>query len=261
VKKSTIAFTPGWLIGLLAFACVHFSVSDALADAAGAADATDATDGGQKLVARLRVLRPGIPIEKVSATPIPGIYALEIGGGTVFYGTEDGRYMFAGDMYELGETELVNLAEADRTLKRKELMAEVAVTDMVVFAPAGATKAVVSVFTDVDCGYCQKLHLEVPKLNAMGIEVRYLAYPRAGIGSASYQKIVSAWCSDDRNGAITRLKARQTIPNSSCTNPVAAQFDLGRKIGVTGTPAIVLEDGRLLPGYMPAEELAKTVGI
>ena len=95
----------------------------------------------------------------------------------------------------------------------------------------------------------------------MGIEVRYLAYPRAGIGSRSYQKIVSAWCSDDPNGAITRLKAGEEIPDSTCTNPVAGQFELGGQVGVSGTPAIVLEDGRLLPGYMPAEDLAKTIGI
>ena len=101
----------------------------------------------------------------------------------------------------------------------------------------------------------------MPKLNEMGIEVRYLAYPRAGVGSQSYQKIVSAWCSADRNTAITRLKARQTIPTLTCPNPVASQLDLGREVGVTGTPAIVLEDGRLLPGYMPAEQLAEALGI
>jgi thiol:disulfide interchange protein DsbC len=254
VNKSATLLARGWLIALLAVVCAGGAYSETGASDAGA-------EGGKKLAARLQALRPGIPIEKVSATPVPGIYALDIGGGTVFYGTEDGRYLFAGDMYELGESELVNLAEAGRVTRRQALMAEVAVDDMIVFSAKGKRKAVISVFTDVDCGYCQKLHLEVPELNAMGIEVRYLAYPRAGINSQSYQKIVSAWCSDDPNGAITRLKARQTSPNSSCDNPVAAQFDLGRELGVTGTPAIVLEDGRLLPGYMPAAKLAETVGI
>lgn len=241
----------GWITGL--FACLY--AAGALAgDAAGA-------DGGQKLRERLQALRPGIPIESVSPTPVAGIYALKIDGGTMFYGTADGRYLFAGDMYELGDTELVNLAEAERSVERRALIGKVALKDMVIFSPKGETKAVVNVFTDVDCGFCQKLHLEVPELNAMGIEVRYLAYPRAGIGSPSYDKIVSAWCSDDPNTAITRLKARQTIPAITCKNPVAAEFELGRQVGVTGTPAIVLEDGRLLPGYMPAAELAKTLGI
>lgn len=220
-----------------------------------------ADDGGAQLAAKLKSLRPDIPIDAVKATPVPGIYALELRGGTVFYGTGDGRYLFAGDMYELGDSELINLAETTRVGKRKALMDAVAPEDMVIFAPDGETKAVVSVFTDVDCSYCQKLHLEVPALNEMGIEVRYLAYPRAGVGSASYAKIVSAWCAKDPNTAITKLKARQEIPAATCTNPVAQQFDLGREIGVTGTPAIVTEDGRLVPGYMPAAELAKAVGI
>jgi len=229
---------------------------------AGAALAADApADGGQKLRERLQILRPGIPVQSVSPTPIAGIYALEIDGGTMFYGTEDGRYLFAGDMYELGDTDLINLAEAGRTVKRRELMSQVALKDMVIFSPKGETKAVVNVFTDVDCGFCRKLHQEVPQLNDMGIEVRYLAYPRAGIGSESYDRIVSAWCSKDPNTAITKLKAGQSIPSATCDNPVAAEFELGREMGVNGTPAIVLQDGRLLPGYMPADELAKTLGI
>jgi thiol:disulfide interchange protein DsbC len=226
-----------------------------------AVSADEQPEPGAKLVAKLQALRPGIPIEAVKPTPVPGIYALELQGGTVFYGTEDGQYLFAGDMYELGDTDLINLAESTRMVKRKALMDAVALEDMLVFSPEGRAKAVVNVFTDVDCGYCQKLHLEVPELNAMGVEVRYLAYPRAGVGSPSYAKIVSAWCADDPNGALTKLKARQEIPPLTCANPVAAQFDLGRAIGVTGTPAIVTEDGRLLPGYMPAADLAKSVGI
>lgn len=218
-------------------------------------------DGGDKLVERLRGLRPEIPIERVSATPVPGIFALELAGGTVFYGTADGRYLFAGDLYELGNKDLINLAEVRRTEKRRELMASVSRDDMVIFPASGRTRAVVNVFTDVDCGFCRKLHQEVPRLNEMGIEVRYLAYPRAGVGSRSYQKIVSAWCADDPNEAITQLKTGQEIPDRACANPVASQLDLGRKVGVTGTPALVLEDGRLLPGYFPADELAQKVGI
>lgn len=221
-------------------------------DADGAADA---------LVAKLQKLRPGIPIEAVSPTPIDGIYALEIAGGAVYYGTADGRYLFAGDLYELGDDDLVNLAEAGRTKMRKALIDEVPRREMVIFSPKGPTRAAISVFTDVDCGYCQKLHQEVPELNRMGVEVRYLAYPRGGIGSPSYDKIVSAWCAADPNKALTRLKARQPVPPATCPNPVAEHFDLGREIGVNGTPAIVLEDGTLLPGYLPAEELAKAVGL
>lgn len=234
-----------------------------LPQTAGIAHAAESAGGddGAHLVARLRALRPDIPIEAVSASPLPGIYELKLTGGTVFYGTEDGKYLFAGDLYELGESDLVNLADIGRESDRRDLMATVAFDDMVVFPANGKTKAVINVFTDVDCGYCRKLHQEVPALNELGIEVRYLAYPRAGIGSPSYAKIVSAWCADDPNSAITELKAGNEIPEKSCDNPVAAQFDLGREVGVTGTPAIVLEDGRLLPGYAPAADLAATIGL
>ncbi len=220
-----------------------------------------AQDNGSTLVARLKALRPDIPIESVAPSPLPGIFQLNLAGGTVFYGTADGRYLFAGDLYELGERDLINLAEAGRSSKRRELMAEVDPEDMVIFSPAGETLAVMSVFTDVDCGYCRKLHQEVPRLNELGVEVRYLAYPRAGIGSRSYQKVVSAWCSDDRQSAITTLKLGKEIPDITCPNPVADQYRLGQEVGVTGTPAIVLENGRLLPGYMPADDLARTLGI
>jgi len=223
--------------------------------------ASPAAGDADKLVQRLKALRPDIPIENVASSPIPGIYALELAGGTVFYGTADGRYLFAGDLYHLGDDELTNLAEAGRAEKRRELMDDVSRDDMVVFSPAGARKAAITVFTDVDCGYCQKLHQEVPQLNEMGIEVRYLAYPRAGVGSSSYQKIVSAWCADDPNTALTRLKARQPVPDATCPNPVADQLELGRAMGVSGTPAIVLEDGTMLPGYMPAEALAAEMGL
>jgi thiol:disulfide interchange protein DsbC len=227
---------------------------------AAAASASGAEDG-QRLVDRLKALRPDIPIENVSSTPVPGIIALELAGGTVFYGTADGRYLFAGDMYELGEDELINLAESGRAEKREKLMAQVDTDDMVIFSPKGPVKAAINVFSDVDCGYCQKLHQEVPALNDMGIEVRYLAYPRAGIGSQSYDKIVSAWCAADPNAALTKLKARETIPSATCPNAVADQYELGREMGVAGTPAIVLQDGTLLPGYMPADKLAEAVGV
>ncbi|MGD8416990.1 MAG: thioredoxin fold domain-containing protein [Pseudomonadales bacterium] len=244
-----------WLLALL----MAVPAGQVLAD--DAQQAQSGAEGGEQLVARLKALRPDIPIQRVSRSPLPGIYQLDLAGGTVFYGTADGRYLFAGDLYELGDDDLVNLAEQGRISKRQELMAAVDPKDMVIFPADGQTKAVIDVFTDVDCGYCRKLHKEVPKLNKMGVEVRYLAYPRAGIGSRSYEKIVSAWCSDDPQSAITALKAGKEIPDKTCPNPVADEYALGQQVGVSGTPAIVLEDGRLLPGYMPADDLAATLGI
>ena len=122
-------------------------------------------------------------------------------------------------------------------------------------------KTAITVFTDIDCGYCRKLHQEVPELNRLGIEVRYLAYPRAGLESESYDKIVSAWCADDQRLALTRAKTGKKIESRDCKNPVAQHFALGGAVGVTGTPSIIFEDGRLLPGYLPAERLAQQLGI
>ena len=216
--------------------------------------------GADKAVARLKALRPEITIENVLPTPIPGIYALEVSGG-VFHVTEDGNYLIQGKLFQLGDSEIIDLTDAARMPRRKALMDSVPLDDMVVFAPSGPTKAVLNVFTDVDCGFCQKFHQEVPQLNGMGIEVRYLAWPRGGMGTEGYSKLVTAWCSDDPHTAITKLKAREQLPAVSCPNPVAEQFELGLKLGISGTPSIIVGDGRIFPGYRPAEVLAEIVGI
>jgi thiol:disulfide interchange protein DsbC len=212
------------------------------------------------VLAKLKALRPDLPIEGASAAPIPGMITIELSGGSSLYATADGKYLIAGDLYQMGDT-LVNLAEQARDEKRKALIAGVSVNDMAVFPAQGHRKAVITVFTDVDCGYCRKLHLEVPAMNKMGVEVRYLAYPRSGVGSPSYDKLVTAWCSTNRQDAITRMKRGEELPPKTCVNPVAHEYELGQMAGLTGTPAIVLEDGRMLPGYMSADELGHLLGI
>lgn len=232
-----------------------------LAGTIAVAESDSDAQAAATLVQRLSAVRPDLPIESVSATPLKGIYALELPGGSTIYGTANGDYLFVGDLYQLTETALVNVTESGRDGRRKALLAAVDTDSMIAFSPEGPIKATLNVFTDVDCGYCRKLHLEVPELNAMGIAVRYLAYPRAGIGSGSYDKVVSAWCAQDQQTAITRLKMGQALTPATCANPVADHYELGKQMGVTGTPAIVLENGRLLPGYMPAADLAAAIGV
>ncbi len=216
-----------------------------------------------RIIQKLSAARKDLKYSDFKPSPIKGIYQGLINNGEgVIYVTEDAEYFFPGDMIQVTQDGFVNITENQKNGLRKTLLADVSRDDMIIFSPKGEVKASIAVFTDVDCGYCQKLHQEVPKLNELGVEVKYLAYPRAGIGSASYKKVVSAWCADDRQEALTKLKRREFIPEKLCdTNPIAKQFSLARKVGVTGTPALVLEDGTLIPGYMKADQLANRLGI
>ncbi|MDX9873482.1 MAG: DsbC family protein [Spongiibacteraceae bacterium] len=206
--------------------------------------------------------RPDLGISSVEESPVSGIYAVQFEGGPTVYVTGDGRYFFLGDLFSIGPVGFVNIAEQKRDQLRAELLATVQPADTIIFRPEGETRAVLHVFTDVDCFYCQKLHQEMADYNRYGIEIRYLAYPRAGIGSESYRKIASAWCSKDQQTAMTRLKRRESIPINVCSdNPVAEQFALGGRMGVEGTPALITESGTLLPGYLPAPKLAQALGL
>ena len=131
---------------------------------------------------------------------------------------------------------------------------------MIVYGPKDA-KRHITVFTDIDCGYCRKLHNEMPELTAAGIQVRYLAYPRAGVGSKSHKKYVSVWCNSDQQTAMTDAKAGRDVPVASCENPVEESFELGRKVGVEGTPTIIFDDGTLTPGYLPSATLIERLGL
>lgn len=203
-----------------------------------------------------------LPVEEVVVSQMPGLYEVLLSDGTVLFTDKTGSYFIVGDLYQATGRNLVNLSDIRRNDMRKNLIAGIDEADMVVFSPKpGHKKTAITVFTDIDCGYCRKLHQEIPELNRMGIEVRYLAYPRAGLESESYDKIVSAWCADDQRSALTRAKSGQKIESRSCANPVAEHYALGGVVGVTGTPSIIFEDGRLLPGYLPAERLAQQLGI
>lgn len=241
-------------------ACSKQAPEERAAPAASVAGApASAADAETAIRARFKTARPDVVISEVKPSDVPGIYHVQLENGPEVYVSADGKYFFLGDLFAVTDTGFSNLAEIRRNGERKELMAAVKREDMIIFSPEGDTKGAVYVFTDVDCGYCQKLHKEVPQLNAMGIEVRYLAYPRAGLGTPTYRKMESAWCADDRQAAMNALKSRQPVAEKSCDNPIATEYKLGADIGVTGTPAIVTTSGQLIPGYMPADRLAKIV--
>jgi thiol:disulfide interchange protein DsbC len=211
---------------------------------------------------KLNQIRPDLPIKKVVESSLPGFYEVTLLEGTRLFVDKSGSYFVAGDLYRIEPTGFVNVSEESRNVIRKELIAALDEADMVIFSPPeGMKKTSITVFTDIDCGYCRKLHKEVPELNRLGIEVRYLAYPRSGIGTKSYDKYVSAWCADNNKLAITRAKLGEELEERTCENPIAEQYALGNELGVTGTPALVFEDGTLQPGYLPAEKLAERLGI
>lgn len=192
--------------------------------------------------------------DSIKQSPVPGIYEVNFGAETL-YVSSDGRYFFSGDLID-GKTR-TNLTESARTEGRKAEMAKVRASDTVEFKAKGTEKHVLSVFTDVDCPFCVKLHKEVPKLNEAGITVRYFGYPRSGIGTASYKKLVNIWCADNRQEAMTKAKKGEEVAAKECDNPVAKDFELGQKIGVNGTPALVTDAGVMIPGYRTADELVK----
>ncbi len=216
----------------------------------------------EKILQQLKLGRGDLPYGPVETSPVPGLYKIQVQQGPTLFVSADGSHFVAGEMFSVQPGQFVNLQEQERIEVRAQLIDDVDIKDMIVFSPKGETKAVINVFTDVDCGYCRKLHQEMPALHDKGIEVRYLAYPRAGVPSPSYDKIATAWCAENPRETLTRLKNREPMPINVCSdNPVAEQFALGNQMGVRGTPALVLTDGRLIPGYRNAAELARILGL
>ena len=217
-----------------------------------AATAAEADSAAAIRKALTKIVSPGQNIEIMPA-PIEGMSEVLL-GNQVYYATNDGKYILQGNLIELATR--TDLTEERLKGIRLALLDEVATQDMIVFA-APQERHVITVFTDIDCGYCRKLHREVGDYNKHGISVHYLSFPRSGLNSPSYKKAVAVWCSKDRNQAMTLAKNGETVPDVNCDNPVQKEYLLGQRVGIQGTPAIVLEDGSLLPGYVPADKLAR----
>jgi len=183
---------------------------------------------------------------------IPNIYEAMY-GTEVVYVSGDGKYFISGDLIELDTRK--NLSDIAKQSVRKEIMDKQ--DNKPIIFKAKDEKYKLTVFTDIDCPYCAKLHREVPQLNEAGITIEYLLFPRAGIGSNSYKKAVSVWCADDQLSAMTTAKERKPLEDKTCENPVKTQYDLGGEVGVNGTPALITNTGKLIPGYVPAERLVK----
>lgn len=197
--------------------------------------------------AAIEGLAPGAKQVAIAETPVEGILEVQI-DSDIIYLSSDGSYLLQGRLFDLENR--VDLTEGARSTIRRELLSTVSESEQIVFSPAKPDHEVI-IFTDVDCGYCRKLHEQIDQYNELGIAVRYMMYPRAGVGSPSYDKAVSVWCSADQKSAMTTAKQGVDLSKRNCDNPVESQYELGQKIGMTGTPAIVTKDGTLIPGYVP----------
>lgn len=223
-----------------------------------AATAQTADDAAaEEILKLLTSTQPGIIVESIAQSPVPGLYEVHIQNGQALYVSADARYLIPGDLYQSTPEGLVNLGENRRNELRKEKIAALDEADMIIYEPEGERKATLTVFTDVDCPYCRKLHAEIEALNGYGIAVRYLAFPRTGLDTDIHHKMVSTWCADDPKAMLTSAKRGGTVPENNCDTQVEEQFQLGREVGVTGTPALVFEDGTIMPGYVPADTLAQ----
>ena len=201
------------------------------------------------------ILPDGAVIELIEPSPIPGMYAVYYGDLQPIYVTQDGSFFIYGDIYKINHDYISNITEQSVAERRKVILNEIPKEELISFKSTTEKFSVV-VFTDVDCGYCRKFHNEIKDFNDLGITVNYVAFPRSGLDSVSYNKIVTAWCSKDPKSVLTKMKQGIDVELSMCQDhPVEAHFLLGQKIGITGTPAIIKSNGELLPGYLPPEEL------
>ena len=201
----------------------------------------------------------GIEEKIVSAVPtdMDGIYWVTAEGLPAFFTDKSGKHIIQGQIIAVGDAAPVDISAALVASTAQEALKAVDKKEMVIYPAKGTTKAVVYAFTDADCGYCRKLHSEMDDINARGIEVRYLAWPR---GQESVPKMEAIWCSQDRKAAMNQAKMGANVQAPSCANPVQAHMALGSRLGVRGTPAIFTEAGEQVGGYLPAAELAQAVG-
>jgi thiol:disulfide interchange protein DsbC len=185
------------------------------------------------------VLPDGAVVERIEESEISGIYKVFYGDLQPIYVSSDGDFFIYGDMYSIKNESIKNLTQED-----------------FIYFKSPAERHLITVFTDVDCGYCRKFHKEIESYNLKGISVRYLAFPRSGIGNDSYNKMVSTWCSKDRNQSLSQYKEDIQKELLFCEeNPIESHYNIGRYLGVTGTPAIFTAKGEYIKGYYSPEDL------
>jgi len=211
----------------------------------------------EKIRAELVKMAPDAATAEIVKSPAKEVYQVEL-DGNFYFAYVDGDHVLFGDL--INTKNKVNIGTQAKAKRMSKVISEFPTEKMIVYGPEDA-KRHITVFTDIDCGYCRKLHQEVPQLTEAGIQVRYLAFPRAGVGSNSHKKYVSVWCNKDQQTALTDAKSGNNVPTASCDNPVAETYQLGQTVGVQGTPTIIFDDGTMSPGYIPSAQLIKRLGL
>ncbi len=226
------------------------------APAATAPAAPGAALDADALKAKLNATMPELQLEAIRPSAIPGLF--EVQRGALFgYVTADGRFLISGDLINLETGE--ELTEGSRKQMRIDTLAALGDQYIAFDPPRGKLQNAVTVFVDVDCGYCKKLHDELPSYNALGIGFRYVFFPRAGLGSDSERQLDAAWCSTDRKTAVTRAINGEKFTASACKTPTKQHYEVAAKLGVRGTPMMILPTGDIVNGYVPADRLAERI--
>lgn len=224
---------------------------------AAAAPAPKAEGSTEKVVrAAIAKVAPKAELDRVAPAPVAGFTEVITEGQTV-YVSNDGRYLIQGSLFDIEKKE--DISQLGLSVVRRAELAKIPAADRIVFAPVGPAKHRVAIFTDIECGFCRKLHEDIAEYNKRGIAIEYLAFPRAGMQSADAVAMQSVWCSSDRRKALTDAKAGRPVAPLACKNPVADQYESGRRMGLTGTPMIINQDGLMLPGYLPPDKMLESL--
>jgi len=239
------------------FKVLLLTLTAALSVTAFAAQAATPAQEIERVRAELTKMIPPAESAEIIQTPADNVYRMEFQGNFA-YVYVSGDHVLIGEL--LNTKEQVNLGDVAQAERVAKVIDEVSTDKMIVFGPQDA-KRHITVFTDIDCGYCRKLHNEVTDLTDAGVQVRYLAFPRAGVGSESHKKYVSVWCNGDQQSALTTAKSGGAVPAATCENPITETYNLGQQVGVRGTPTIIFDNGTLTPGYLPSAELIRRLGI
>ena len=216
-----------------------------------AAAKADSADGRARQA--LQTLNPQIQIDYIGASALPGFREAIVGGQVVLV-SDDGRYLVQGQVLDIEQKQELTQGSPALARYRRGLLDSIKAGDRIVFSPANP-KYTIDVFTDIECGYCRKLHSQIADYNKQGIAVEYLAWPRMGLGSQDHKDMISVWCAADRKKALTDAKQTGKVAARDCANPVTMEYNVGQRLGVNGTPAIFAPDGTQIGGYLPPAEM------